>query len=85
MVKMKHKILLLLHYFTGNSSFIAYFKTKYTLLFYLFREKNSYVAKYFVRNKKNSWLERKKPRNRFRKDQFPEQIRFGEFLMFYFK
>ena len=51
---------------------------------FIFVEKKIlYVAKYFVRNKKNSWLE--KTEEPVSKDQFPEQIRFGQFLMFYFK
>ena len=68
MVKMKHKILLLLHYFTGNLHPISYPNMNYYL--HLFRDEN-YKNDISEKNHKNEL--RRLVRNEKRENQFRKE------------
>ena len=68
MVKMKHKILLLLHYFTGNLHPISYPNMNYYL--HLFRDEN-YKMIFWKKNHKNEL--RRSVRNEKRENQFRKE------------
>ena len=71
MVKMKHKILLLLHYFTGNLHFIAHRMHQYALLYASFSNKNyknDLYLKKIIKMSLDGWLETKNEKTSFEKN-----------------